>query len=151
MPAWKSVSIMVVGIIGLYFGGKYFVEGAVNIARLLGMSDKVIGLTIVAVGTSLPEFATSVVAAYKKNSDIAVGNIIGSNIINVFLILGITAVIKPLPVNASTNIDIAVALGASFLLFLSTFAIGKRTIVRTEGIIFLITYAAYLVYLLTMG
>jgi len=151
MPAWKSVSFMVVGIIGLYFGGKYFVEGAVNIARLLGMSDKVIGLTIVAVGTSLPEFATSVVAAYKKNSDIAVGNIIGSNIINVFLILGITAVIKPLPVNASTNIDIAVALGASFLLFLSTFAIGKRTIVRTEGIIFLITYAAYLVYLLTMG
>jgi len=148
MPAWKSVSFMVVGIIGLYFGGKYFVEGAVNIARLLGMSDKVIGLTIVAVGTSLPEFATSVVAAYKKNSDIAVGNIIGSNIINVFLILGITAVIKPLPVNASTNIDIAVALGASFLLFLSTFAIGRRTIVRKEGIFFILAYIVYLVYLL---
>lgn len=151
MPAWKSVTFMVVGIIGLYFGGKYFVEGAVNIARLLGMSDKVIGLTIVAVGTSLPELATSVVAAYKKNSDIAVGNIIGSNIINVFLILGITAIIKPLPINASTNIDIAVALGASFLLFLSTFAIGRRTIVRTEGILFLIAYAAYLVYLLTIS
>jgi len=147
-PLWKSILLVVGGVAGLYFGGKYFVEGAVNIARTLGISDSVIGLTIVAVGTSLPELATSVVAAYKKNSDIAIGNVVGSNIINVFFILGLTATINPLPLNPLTNIDISVALLASLLLFLSTFAMGKREIKRIEGAIFIAIYIVYLVYLI---
>jgi len=146
-PMWKSILFVIFGIAGLYFGGKFFVEGAIIIARFFGMSDALIGLTIVAVGTSIPELATSVVAAFKKNPEIAVGNVVGSNIINVFLILGLTATIKPLPLNATANIDIAVALLASFLLFLSTFLLGKRVITRIEGIIFVIIYILYLVYL----
>ncbi len=147
-PLWKSVMYIVLGVAGLYFGGKYFVEGAVTIARYLGMSDSLIGLTIVAVGTSIPELATSVVAAYKKNSDIAVGNIVGSNIINVFMILGITATIRPLPLSATTNVDITVALYASVLLFLATFVLHARKVTRAEGVIFTVSYLAYLVYLI---
>jgi len=147
-PLWKSLMYIVLGVAGLYFGGKYFVEGAVTIARYLGMSDSLIGLTIVAVGTSIPELATSVVAAYKKNSDIAVGNIVGSNIINVFMILGITATIRPLPLSATTNVDITVALYASVLLFLATFVLHARKVTRAEGVIFTVSYLAYLVYLI---
>jgi len=139
---------VIIGIGGLYFGGNYFVEGAIIIARYFGMSDSMIGLTIVAIGTSLPELATSIVAAYKKNPDIAIGNVVGSNIINVFLILGITATIKPLPLNASANIDIAMALVASLFLFLSTFVLGRRKVTRAEGAIFVITYSSYLTYLI---
>jgi cation:H+ antiporter len=145
---WKSVTFVILGIAGLFFGGNYFVEGAVIIARYFGMSDALIGLTIVAIGTSLPELATSIVAAYKKNPDIAVGNVVGSNILNVFLILGITATIKPLPLNPNANFDIAVALLASLLLFLSTFIIHKRKISRSEGVIFVIFYILYLAYLI---
>jgi len=147
-PVWKSLLYIVLGILGLYFGGKYFVEGAIVVARYFGMSDALIGLTIVAIGTSLPELATSIVAAYKKNPDIAVGNVVGSNIINVFLILGITAVIKPLPLNPSSNIDIGVALLASMLLFISTFFMGKKLITRTEGVLFVLIYIVYLIYLI---
>jgi cation:H+ antiporter len=149
VPLWKSIVFITLGITGLYFGGNYFVKGAVIIARFLGMSESVIGLTIVAIGTSLPELATSVVAAWKKNPDIAVGNIVGSNITNVFLILGITATIKPLPLSNTTNIDIAVALLASLLLFLSTFVLNKRKITRLEGVIFISIYIIYLFYLIT--
>lgn len=145
---WKSYLLVVAGIAGLYFGGDFFVEGAVSIARFFGMSDALIGLTIVAIGTSLPELATSIVAAIKKNSDIAVGNVVGSNIINVFLILGITATIKPLPLNNSTNIDISVAVLASVLLFLSTFVFHKKKVSRFEGGVFVALYIAYLCYLI---
>jgi len=148
-PLWKSILYITLGITGLYFGGSFFIKGAVAIARFLGMSESVIGLTIVAIGTSLPELATSVVAAWKKNPDIAVGNVVGSNIINVFLILGITATIKPLPLSNTTNIDIAVAIIASLLLFLSTFVLHKRKITRIEGIIFISIYIIYLIYLIT--
>jgi cation:H+ antiporter len=145
---WKSIIFIILGIAGLFFGGNYFVEGAVKIARYFGMSDTLIGLTIVAIGTSLPELATSIVAAYKKNPDIAVGNVVGSNILNVFLILGITATIKPLPLNPATNIDIAVALVASLLLFSSTFLFHHRKVTRVEGIIFVSFYILYLTYLI---
>lgn len=148
-PIWKSIIFIILGIFGLYFGGNYFVEGAVSIAKFYGMSDKLIGLTIVAIGTSLPELATSIVAAYKKNPDIAVGNVVGSNILNVFLILGVTATIKPLPLSPDTNVDIAVAMVASLLLFLSTFLFYKRKITRAEGVIFLVMYISYLIYLIT--
>lgn len=147
-PTWKSIIYIFLGVIGLYFGGKYFVDGAVEIAKYLGMSDKMIGLTIVAIGTSLPELVTSIIAASKKKPDIAVGNVIGSNILNVFLILGITAVIRPIPISTGVNIDIGVALLASLFLFLSTFMFGKRKITRIEGIIFLTTYLIYIFYLI---
>ncbi len=147
-PLWKSVLYVVVGMVGLYFGGNYFVEGAIIIARYFGMSDAIIGLTIVALGTSLPELATSLVAASKKNSDIAIGNVVGSNILNVFLILGVTATIKPLPLHATANVDISVALFASLLLFLSTMVFRKRIITRGEGFVFVSVYVAYMAYLI---
>lgn len=148
MPVWKAILYVVAGIGGLYLGGSLFVDGAVAIARYLGMSDSLIGLTIVAVGTSIPELATSVVAAYKKKSDIAVGNVVGSNIINVFLILGITATIKPLPLAVSSNIDIIVAFIAALMLFVSTFLMGRRKITRLEGGLFILVYVAYVTYLI---
>ena len=146
LPLRKAVIFIVAGLTGLYFGGKYLIDGAVNIAKLLGMSERVIGLTIIAVGTSLPELATSIVAARKKKPDIIIGNIIGSNIFNVFFILGTTATISPLPFNAQINFDLIIAGIASVLLFLTTILIGKKIITRTEGIIFLIIYVSYITY-----
>ena len=146
LPVWKAVLFIIAGLVGLYFGGKYLIEGAVNIARLLGMSERVIGLTVIAVGTSLPELATSIAAARKKKPDIIIGNVIGSNILNVFFILGITATINPLPFNAEINFDLLIAILASILLFITTMTIGKKVIVRTEGIIFLIIYFSYITY-----
>ena len=146
LPLRKAVIFIVAGLTGLYFGGKYLIDGAVNVAKLLGMSERVIGLTIIAVGTSLPELATSIVAARKKKPDIIIGNIIGSNIFNVFFILGTTATISPLPFNAQINFDLIIAGIASILLFLTTILIGKKTITRTEGIIFLIIYVSYITY-----
>jgi cation:H+ antiporter len=147
-PLWKSAVFVALGVLGLYFGGDYFVKGAVILAGYFGMSDALIGLTIVAIGTSLPELATSLVAAYNKNPDIAVGNVVGSNILNVFLILGITAAIKPLPLHPTANVDIAVVFAASLLLFLSTFLFHKRRVTRIDGGIFLVFYASYLAYLI---
>jgi cation:H+ antiporter len=145
-PIWKSVLFIIVGLAGLYLGGKYLVDGAVGIAQDFGLSEKVIGLTVIAIGTSLPELATCVVAAMKKRTDIAVGNVVGSNIFNIFLILGLTATVQPLPFDASTNFDIYVVIGASFLLFLTTVVFGINKIVRAEGILFLALYIAYITY-----
>lgn len=146
LALWKSLLLVAAGLAGLYFGGKYLVEGAVNIATRLGMSEKLIGLTIIAVGTSLPELATSVVAAFKKKTDIAIGNIVGSNIFNIFFILGLTSVIQPLPFSSSINFDIGVAILASFLLFLTTITLGKKRVDRLEGAAFLLIYVAYILY-----
>jgi cation:H+ antiporter len=145
-PAWKSAAFIVAGLAGLFFGGQYLVEGAVNMAKLLGMSEKVIALTIIAIGTSLPELATSVVAARAKKADMAIGNVIGSNIVNTFFILGTTAIIKPLPISASLNTDLAVNLGASILLFIATFIISRNILGRQEGIVFVSLYIVYLIY-----
>jgi cation:H+ antiporter len=146
MSVYKALFFIGLGLAGLYFGGKYLIEGAVNIAKMIGMSEKVIGLTIIAIGTSLPELATSIVAATKHKPDIAVGNIIGSNIFNIFFILGTTAVIKPLPFDPSINFDIFVALVASILLFLTTITLGRKIISRAEGIIFLTLYFSFIIY-----
>lgn len=146
LPLGKALLFVVGGLAGLFFGGKYLVEGAVNIAAMLGMSEKLIGLTIVAIGTSLPELATSVVAAYKKKTDIAIGNIVGSNIFNIFFILGVTSVIKPLPFSPSINFDIFVAILASLLLFLSTITLGRRKVDKVEGGFFLLIYIGYIIY-----
>jgi cation:H+ antiporter len=144
----KAFFFIILGLTGLFFGGKYLVLGAVEIAHLFGMTEKVIGLTIIAVGTSLPELATSVVAAIKKKSEIAVGNIVGSNIFNVFFILGVTSIIKPIPFDSSINFDILVAMLASILLFFTTIVFGFKKIVRIEGIIFLVIYVCYISYTL---
>lgn len=146
LPIWKATAFVVLGLAGLFFGGKYLVEGAVNIAKGAGISERIIGLTIVAVGTSLPELATSVVAALKKKADIAIGNIVGSNIFNIFFILGITSVLQPLPFNSASNLDIAVTILASLLLFLSTITLGRKRVDRPEGAIFILLYIGYIVY-----
>ncbi|MCD4791779.1 MAG: calcium/sodium antiporter [Bacteroidales bacterium] len=145
-PMWKAILLITIGLIGLFFGGKYLIEGAVNIADLLGMSKKVIGLTIIAIGTSLPELATSIVAAIKKKPDIIIGNVIGSNIFNVFFILGTTATIKPLPFDFSINFDVGVSMLASVLLFVTTMTLGRKIITRSEGIIFLVLYISFITY-----
>ncbi len=146
MSLWKAIVLVLVGLLGLYFGGKYLVEGAINIATALGMSERLIGLTIIAIGTSLPELATSVVAAFRKKADIAIGNIVGSNIFNIFFILGTTAVIKPLPFNPAANIDLVITILASLMLFLTTFTLGRRRVDRVEGGVFVMIYVGYIVY-----
>jgi len=147
-----SVGLTVAGLIGLVIGGRLLVNGAIDIARLAGLSEALIGLTIVAIGTSLPELATSVVAALKKQADIAIGNVVGSNIFNVFFVLGTTSVILPLPFNSNINFDVGVAIGATGLLFLFMFIGGKkRHLVRLEGIMFIGLYVGYLVYLVIRG
>ena len=146
----KSILLVITGLIGLTLGGKWIVDGAIAIAGSFGMSESLVGLTIVAVGTSLPELATSAMAAYKKNIEIAVGNVVGSNIFNIFFVLGISATIKPLPFQAKSNWDIGVVILASLLLFLSMFTGKKRSLDRWEGIVFLFLYAGYITYLIVV-
>ena len=136
------------GFCGLIVGGKWVVDGAVSMANRFGLSESLIGLTIVAVGTSLPELATSAVAAYKKNSDIAVGNVVGSNIFNIFFILGLSSTISPLPFKTQSLIDIGVCIGASLLLFLFMFTGRRHVTDRWEGAVFIVMYAAYVIYLI---
>src|SRR3989338_5870304 len=143
----KAVLFIIFGLAGLVIGGKWIVDGAVKIAEFFNISQSLIGLTIVALGTSLPELATSAIAAYKKQSDIAIGNIIGSNIFNIFWILGVSAIIRPLPFNASSNKDISVAIFASVILFLIMFIGKKRAIERSQGIFMVIAYIGYIVFL----
>ncbi len=151
MPVWKSITLIIVGIGGLVIGGKWIVNGAVDIAARLGMSQALISLTIVAVGTSLPELATCVVAALKKNSDIVIGNVIGSNIFNVFFVLGVSAVIKPLPFNESLNFDVLVGIGSALLLLVFLALPRKRVLERWQGITLLSLYIAYTIYLINRG
>ncbi|MCB9273632.1 MAG: calcium/sodium antiporter [Lewinellaceae bacterium] len=141
---FKSLLFILLGLTLLVIGGRLMVEGAVNIARLLGISERLIALTIVSIGTSLPELATSVIAARKKNTDIAIGNVVGSNIFNVFFILGLTALISPLPIQPEAQFDILVNILASILLFVFLFVGKGRRIVRWEGVLFLALYGLYL-------
>ena len=147
----KSLFWVCAGLIGLTLGGKLIVDGAIVMAKKLGMSESLIGLTVVAVGTSLPELATSAVAAYRRNVEIAVGNIVGSNIFNVFFVLGISSIIKPLPFQTRNNLDIGVVTLSSLLLFLFMFTGKKRSLDRWEGAVFLVLYAAYIVFLIFTG
>jgi cation:H+ antiporter len=147
----RSIAFILLGLTGLALGGKWIVDGAATIATGLGMSQSLIGLTIVAVGTSLPELATSAVAAYKRNVEIAVGNVVGSNIFNIFFVLGVSAGIRPLPFEPKNNLDTGVVVGASFLLFLFMFTGKKRSLDRWEGIVFVLLYGAYTIYLVRAG
>jgi len=147
----KSLFWVCTGLVGLTLGGKWIVDGAVVIAKNLGMSESLVGLTVVALGTSLPELATSAVAAYRRNAEIAVGNIVGSNIFNVFFVLGMSSIIKPLPFQTRNNLDIGVVILSSLLLFLFMFTGKKRSLDRWEGVVFLFLYAAYIVFLILTG
>jgi len=148
----SAILFVVIGLLGVNLGAKWVVDGAVELASALGTSQALIGLTVVAVGTSLPELATSAMAAFKKNADIAVGNVVGSNIFNIFLILGVSASIRPLPFSSEMNVDLGVVILASFLLFLSMFTGRKRNLLeRWEGIIFVTIYITYLGFLVLRG
>ena len=148
MPMWKAALWIIGGLAGLIFGGRYFVDGASGIARSLGVSESVIGLTLVAAGTSLPELATSVVAALKKNPGIAIGNVIGSCLFNVFFIIGTAATLAPLPLGGITQTDMLTLVGASVLLWFFGLVIGDRKITRVEGTFMVLCYIAYTAWLI---
>jgi cation:H+ antiporter len=144
----RSFVLVIMGLIGLTLGGQWIVDGAVKLATRFGMSESLVGLTIVAIGTSLPELATSAMAAYRKNVEIAVGNVVGSNIFNIFLVLGISSTIKPLPFQTKSNWDIGVVVVSSLLLFLFMFTGKKRSLDRWEGIVFVLLYFGYIAFLI---
>lgn len=148
MGVLKSIIFVIGGLTGLFFGGKFLVEGAVDIAKMLGMSEAVIGLTVVAAGTSLPELATSIVAATRKKSDIAIGNVVGSNIFNIFLVLGVSATIRPIPFNIKSNFDLLFLLVASLVMFAFLFIGKQKQINRNQGIFLFLMFVAYTTYLL---
>ncbi|MDQ5938314.1 MAG: Sodium:proton exchanger [Patescibacteria group bacterium] len=146
-----SVFMVLVGIVALTVGGNWIVEGAILIAKQLGISEALIGLTIVAIGTSLPELATSAMAAYKKNPDIAMGNVVGSNIFNIFWILGVSALIHPINFSAIMNFDIYFLVFTTALLFTVMFIGKKHILERWQGVLFILIYVAYIVYLIARG
>lgn len=148
LPWWKSILYIGGGLAALIYGGQLFVNGATGIARNLGVSESIIGLTLVAGGTSLPELATSIVAALKKNPEIAIGNVIGSNLFNIFFVLGCSASITPLHLNGITNFDLFTLVGSCILLWFFGLFFTKRTITRIEGSIMILCYVAYTVVLI---
>ena len=147
MPIGKSALFIVAGLAGLIYGGQFFVDGSSQIARSLGVSESVIGLTLVAGGTSLPELATSVVAAWKKNPQMAIGNVVGSNLFNIFLVLGVSSSIYPLRVQGITFLDYAVMLGSCIMLFIFGRFFKKQMITRWEGIVMVLCFLVYMTYL----
>ena len=149
----RSVIEIIGGIFALVIGGKLSVDyGAVPIAKSWGMTEAMIGLTVIAIGTSLPELATSAVAAYKNNLDIAVGNVVGANIFNIFIVLGITSIVNPIPFNTDFNADRTIMLLSTVLLLIFMF-IGhpKKTIQRREGVFFVGLYIVYMVFTVQRG
>lgn len=147
----KSLVYIVLGLIALAVGGKWIVDGAVLLASTFGVSQSVIAITVVAVGTSLPELATSVVAAMKKQTDIAIGNVVGSNIFNIFWVLGFSAIVSPLPFDPASNIDVLMTIFVSFLLFV-LLHIGQRNVIeRYQGALMFVLYISYIAYLIFRG
>lgn len=149
MPLWKAIVYVLGGLAGLVFGGDLFVDGASGIAKSVGWSEGLIGLTILAAGTSLPELATSVVAALKGNPGICLGNVIGSNIFNIFFVLGITSTIMPLSFGTIGLSDLLVLTAASLLFWIVGSFFGRsRTITRWEGALMVLLYVAYTTWLI---
>lgn len=149
VPPKKGIWLLIAaGLAGLILGGRMVVTNAVSIASVLGMSEKLIGLTIVAGGTSLPELATSVMAAYRKNVDIAVGNVIGSNIFNILLVLGVSSVIRPLGWDTGFNTDMYILAGGTALLFIAMFTGGRKTLDRWEAALLTALYVGYITYMI---
>ncbi len=143
-PVWVSLVLLVISSGGLYFGATWLVEGAGSIAERFGVSERVISVTVIAFGTSVPELATSVLAAVKKQLDISIGNIIGSNIFNIFGILGVTSIIKTIPVSLEIRYDIYWMFSISVLLLLFMLPYGQASLNRWKGIILLMTYITYI-------
>ncbi len=146
---WLTTLYIVLGLAGLIFGGELFVNSGSKLASYLGASDAFIGITIMAVGTSLPELAASYVAAYRKNSQMALGNIVGSNIFNILFILGGSAIISPLSMSGMGVVDLAIFMAAPVLIYISTFTFKKRMIDRWEGVIFVAIYIMYIGWLVS--
>lgn len=144
-PIWLASLMILGGLCGLVFGGDMFVNAASAIAKSLGVSDAVIAVTIVAGGTSLPELASCLVAAYKKNTDQALGNVIGSNVSNIFLVLGGSATIHPLVMNGTKPLDFIALMLSSILVFLFAFTFKKKQIDRIEGALLVCLYIAFVV------
>ena len=151
LSALRSALYVLIGLAGLMLGGHWIVGGAVRLAQALGVSQSLIALTVVAVGTSLPELAVSVTAAWKGNVEIAVGNVVGSNIFNVFFILGISAVIRPLPFDDPGRIDLAAVAFSTLLLFAFMFTGKRNSLDRWEGGLFVLLYAGYVAVRLALA
>ena len=147
MSIGKVILFILLGLAGLILGGNIFVNGAVELARIVGLSEAVIGITIVSAGSSLPELAVSVSAARKGNVGIALGNVLGSNILNIFLILGCSATITPISLDGFSFVDFYVLLASSLLIYVVTRFGGKAVINRFEGVVLLVGYIAYTTYL----
>lgn len=149
--ALTSTLLIIGGLIGLVYGGKLLVDNAIVLAQLAGMSQALIGLTIVAVGTSLPELVTSIIAVRHGHDDLAVGNIVGSNIFNILWILGVTSTILPLPISDAVQTDILVNAGVTILLFLFMFVGARHKLNRWQGAMFVLMYIGYVGYLVIRG
>ena len=142
---WRDISFLFIGLIALAFGSNFLVTGAVDLARIWGLSEALIGLTIVSIGTGTPEMATALMAAYRKRSDLAIGNAVGSNLFNIMFVLGIAALVAPLDGKGISSIDLYVMLGVTFLLLPTVWT--GRILDRKEGFLFLAIYVGYLYHL----
>lgn len=142
MNPWRAIAFLLLGLVGLVLGSNVFVDNASALARVLGVSDAVIGLTVVAGGTSMPELATSIVAARKGNSGIAIGNVLGSNVFNILFILGVTGVISPMSINGITSLDLSMMIISMILLWL--FSYTKFTVERWEGFVLTAMFVGYM-------
>ena len=149
MPIWLMLIMIVGGLTALVFGGNLFQTSAVEVARSLGVSESMIAITLLAGGTSLPELAASAVSAFKGKSEMAMGNVLGSNISNIFLVLGASATITPLSLGGITMVDLLSVLGASILLWITAFSFKRNKIDRPEAVILIVAYIAYIWYMVT--
>ena len=141
----RDISFFIIGLIALSFGSGFLVTGAVDLARILGLSEALIGLTIVSIGTGTPEMATALMAAYRKRADLAIGNAVGSNLFNIMFVLGIAALVVPLDGNGISSIDLYVMLGVTTLLLPTVWT--GRILDRKEGFLFVAIYVGYLYHL----
>ena len=142
---WRDVGFLILGIVTLGFGANFLVTGAVDLARIFGLSEALIGLTIVSIGTGTPELATALMAAFRKSPDLAIGNVVGSNLFNIMFVLGIAGLVAPLDGNGISSIDLYVMLGVTFLLLPTVWT--GRILDRKEGFLFLAIYVGYLYHL----
>lgn len=149
MPIWRIPVWIILGLGGLIWGGSLFVDSATAIARMWGVPESTIAITLVAGGTSVPELASSLVAIFKGRASLALGNVLGSNIANILLILGVCSTITPLEMGSVTSIDVYVTLAATTLVMISALVIGRDKMTRFEGVIFLLCYVAYVYYLVS--
>ncbi len=149
MPIWRIPVWIILGLGGLIWGGSLFVDSATAIARMWGVPESTIAITLVAGGTSVPELASSLVAIFKGRASLALGNVLGSNIANILLILGVCSTITPLEMGSVTSVDVYVTLAAATLVMISALVIGRDKMTRFEGVIFLLCYVAYVYYLVS--